>query len=277
MNEIDAPGLAAVRNRVGHFTLGADALDAPDDLRQLLRRLDEWESDARVLAIVLRASGTDSTPRPAREARAVALRTAGYSKPLLALLDGRLHGATLRLLQGATLRSVSERTTLLLDDAAPGICEADDTPLLARLPPALRNYLQLTGCALRPADALYTGLADFCLPSEMVAEFDRCLDEMSWNNHPREALRTLLATVATRKMPGAELKALRLAIDEHFAFDDLAAIRASLAGEMRPAYQDWAEETLALLERRHPASPGTAANRRHRASPRAAGVATGRC
>lgn len=276
MSEIDAPDLAAVRNRVGHFTLCVPSgpTDAVDSLRQLRRRLDEWESNPQVLAVVLRTSAMEGTELPASETQAVALRIAEYGKPLLALLDGRLHGTTLRLQQDAALRSVSERTTLCLDDRGQGIHEADDNPLLARLPRALRNYLQLTACALRPADALYTGLADFCLPSEMVAEFDRCLDGMSWSNHPREALRTLLATVATRKMPGAELKALRLAIDEHFAFDDLNAIRTSLASELRPAYQDWAEETLALLDSRHRTPPETAP---HRAPSRTAGVATERC
>ncbi|MCY1446764.1 Enoyl-CoA hydratase/isomerase [compost metagenome] len=53
-------------------------------------------------------------------------------------------------------------------------------------------------------------------------------------------------------MPGAELKAWRLAIDEYFALPDLPAIRAALLAESRPEFVDWAEETVKLLDSRSP-------------------------
>lgn len=248
MSGTDAPGLATVRNRVGHLTLGDEA----GSLATLSLHLAEWERNPKVLAVVLRIAALDEAwlhTAQAEHAQALALHIGAYAKPVLALLDGTVPAPALRLLSGATLRTVSERTTLCMghqrESQAP---QPGCDPLLSRLPGALRHYLSLTARSLRPADALYAGLADYCLPSEMIAEFDRCLDGMNWNTHPREALRTLLATLATPRMPGSELKALRLAIDEHFATDSLEAIRASLANESRPAYLDWADETISLLD-----------------------------
>jgi enoyl-CoA hydratase/carnithine racemase len=253
MSEPVAQGLAAVRNRVGHLNLGdfsSAALGTVASVHPLQRHLNAWEHNPKVLAVVMRVAtgeGAWLTFGSAAQAQQLALHIGAYPKPVLALLNGSVPAPALRLLRGATLRTVSERTTLRMDQSSLDSEPASD-PILSRLPAALRNYLSLTGRSLRPADALYAGLADYCLPSEMIAEFDRCLDGMDWHTHPREALRTLLATLATPRMPGAELKALRLAIDEHFAFDSLRAIRHSLANESRPAYLDWADETIALLD-----------------------------
>lgn len=269
MRETDAACPVAIRNRVGHFTLSGPSPAAPGihaTLHQLQQQLAAWEHDSKVLAVVLRMGSEGvawSTVVDPEDVHELGLCIGSYGKPILALVDGTLCFAALRLLQGATLRTVSERTSLRMDHSE--CCtDAVPDPILSRLPGALRNYLSLTARPLRPADALYAGLADYCLPSEMITEFDRCLDGMDWTTHPREALRTLLATLATPRMPGAELKALHLAIDEHFAFDSLEAIHASLKNESRPAYLDWADETIALLERHRHHAVATLAEQRRR-------------
>ncbi|MOA03413.1 3-hydroxyisobutyryl-CoA hydrolase [compost metagenome] len=157
------------------------------------------------------------------------------------------------LVQGASLRVITERTKMGMPETAIGYFpDVGASYFLSRLPGELGTYLGVTGVQIRAADALYAGLADWCLPSEQIAELDRCLDNLSWTVHPQEALRTLLATLASRKLPGAELKALHSAIEEHFAQPDLPAIRASLQAEARPEFQHWAEETVKLLDSRSP-------------------------
>ncbi len=42
------------------------------------------------------------------------------------------------------------------------------------------------------------------------------------------------------------------AIEQHFAHDDIPAIRESLAGETRPEYRDWAAATLKVIDSRSP-------------------------
>ncbi|MCC6075162.1 enoyl-CoA hydratase/isomerase family protein [Pseudomonas sp. GCM10022188] len=272
----EAPVLAAVRNRIGHLTLnrpaGLNALNL--EMVQLLhRQLQAWAEDAEILAVVLRANGEkafcaggdiralyDSYQRGStlheqffEEEYALDQYIHAYRKPILALMDGFVLGGGMGLVQGAALRVVTERAKMGMPETAIGYFpDVGASYFLPRLPGELGTYLGLTGVQIRAADALYAGLADWCLPSEQLAELDRCLDNLSWTVHPQEALRTLLATLASRKLPGAELKALHPAIEQHFALDSVAAIRASLQSETRAEFQHWAEETVKLLDGRSP-------------------------
>ena len=60
MSDVEAPVLAAVRNRIGHLTLnrpgGLNALTLPM-VRLLQQHLQTWEQDPDVVAVVLRAAG----------------------------------------------------------------------------------------------------------------------------------------------------------------------------------------------------------------------------
>ncbi|MCP6675303.1 hypothetical protein NL520_28300, partial [Klebsiella pneumoniae] len=80
----------------------------------------------------------------------------------------------------------------------------------------------------------------YCLASERLAELDARLDQLQWSDSPHEDLRALLTELATVRIPGSELKALRPAIDQHFALPDLLAIRDALRRESRPELRDWA-------------------------------------
>ncbi len=258
MGTTEAAVFATMRNRVGHLAVNGSHMQIASLASHLHAQLNEWEHSDSVLAVILRLAPLkpgdqeEQTKQSLTQAEAeLAAHIAQYPKPIFALLDGELSDGSCWV-QQATLRAITESSTL---QSPPLSRSSEVPPSLASLPAPLARYLALIQRPLRPADALYVGLVDYCLPSEMVAEFDRCLDGMSWNTHPREALRTLLATVATRKMPGAELKALRLAIDEHFAFDCLDTICASLERESRPAYLDWADETLARLDSQYRPAP----------------------
>ena len=272
----EAPVLATVRNRIGHLTLnrpaGLNALTLPM-VRILHRQLQAWADDPEILAVVLRGTGEkafcaggdirslhDSYKNGDtlhsqffEEEYALDQYIHTYAKPILALLDGFVLGGGMGLIQGASLRVITERVKMGMPETAIGFFpDVGASYFLSRLPGELGLYLGVTGVQIRAADALYARLADWCLPSEQVAELDRCLDSMSWNVHPKEALRTLLATLATNKLPGSELKALQPAIDEHFAQADIAAIRNALLAETRPEFHDWAEETAKLLDSRSP-------------------------
>ncbi|WP_061290697.1 enoyl-CoA hydratase/isomerase family protein [Azotobacter vinelandii] len=272
----EAPVLAAVRNRIGHLTLnrpnGLNALSLPM-VRLLHRQLQAWADDPQILAVVLRGAGEKAfcaggdirwlyeSYKKADgqhevffvEEYALDQYIHAYPKPVLALLDGFVLGGGMGLAQGAALRVVGERTRMGMPEVGIGYFpDVGGSYFLSRMPGELGTYLGVTGVHVGSADALHGGLADWHLPSEQFAELDRCLDEMRWNVHPAEALRTLLATLAAERLPDAQLAALQPAIDTHFALPDIAAIRASLRAERRPEYRDWAEETLGLLDSRSP-------------------------
>lgn len=278
MSDSESSILACVRNRVGHLTLnrpsGLNALTLPM-IRALWQHLQAWANDSEVLTVVLRAEGEkafcaggdiralydsfkngDSLHRDFfEEEYALDQYIHNYPKPILALMDGLVLGGGMGLVQGASFRVITDKVKMAMPEVGIGYFpDVGGSYFLSRLHGELGVYLGVTGAQVRAADAIYTRLADWYLPSADLEEFDRCLDYLNWNTAPQEALRTLLATLASNKLPGAELKAFRQAIDEHFSLPDIAAIRASLLAESRPAYQDWAEETVKVMDSRSPLS-----------------------
>jgi enoyl-CoA hydratase/carnithine racemase len=276
MPEIEPSLLAAVRNHVGHLTLnrpaGLNALTL-SMVRELQHQLQTWAADPEIFAVVLRSASEKAfcaggdirslydsfqagqTLHEAFFVEEYALDQFihNYPKPVVALMDGFVLGGGMGLAQGAALRVVTERARLGMPEVAIGYFpDVGGSHFLPRLPGQLGIYLGVTGNQLGPADALYAHLADWCLPSELIPEFDRCLDHMGWTTLPQESLRTLLATLASDKLPGAELQRLRPVIDEHFSLPDLLSIRQALTAERRPEYVAWAAATLAVLSSRSP-------------------------
>ena len=281
MSEQQAPVLASVRNRIGHLTLNRpsalNTLDLPM-VTQLYRHLSAWERDPQIVAVTLRGAGEkafcaggdirmlyDSHKRGddlhelfLEQEYALDEDLHGYSKPVLALLDGFVLGGGMGLAQAASLRVITERTRMGMPEVGIGFFpDVGGSYFLPRLPGELGIYLGVTGCQVRAADALYANLADYCLSSERLAELDAALDDVSWTRAPEEDLRDLLDSLATERIAGSELKAYRQVIDEYFALPDIPAIRTALQREQRPELRDWAEQTVALLDSRSPLAMAT--------------------
>ena len=236
--------LAAVRNGVATVTLNrAAALNALSYamLQGLAAWLDAWEIDDRVRMIVLRGAGEkafcaggdvralhDSFKAGTRGHRdffeieyELDYRIHTYPKTIVAVMDGIVMGGGMGISQGARVRIVGERTKMAMPETGIGLFpDVGGSYFLSRLPGKLGAYLGLVGPTLRAADAIYCGLADvYC---------------------------------GVAPLPAAELEALRPAIDSHFDHSSIAAILASLRGEDRPGYREWAATTLEKLARRSP-------------------------
>jgi enoyl-CoA hydratase/carnithine racemase len=281
MSEQQAPVLASVRNRVGHLTLNRpsalNTLDLPM-VRLLCRHLWAWEQDPEIVAVTIRGAGEKAFCAGGdirmlydsykagdnqhelflEEEYALDEYLHGYTKPVLALLDGFVLGGGMGLAQATSLRVITERTRMGMPEVGIGFFpDVGGSYFLPRLPGELGTYLGLTGCQVRAADALYANLADYYLPSERLAELYACLDHLNWSAAPDEDLQDLLADMATERLAGSELKAFRQAIDEYFALPDVPAIHAALQREQRPELQDWAEQTVKLLDSRSPLAMAT--------------------
>jgi enoyl-CoA hydratase/carnithine racemase len=281
MSEQQAPVLASVRNRVGHLTLNRpsalNTLDLPM-VRLLCRHLWAWEQDPEIVAVTIRGAGEKAFCAGGdirmlydsykagdnqhelflEEEYALDEYLHGYTKPVLALLDGFVLGGGMGLAQAASLRVITERTRMGMPEVGIGFFpDVGGSYFLPRLPGELGTYLGITGCQVRAADALYANLADYYLPSERLAELDACLDYLNWTAAPDEDLQDLLADMATERLAGSELKACRQAIDECFALPNVPAIRTALQREQRPELQDWAEQTVKLLDSRSPLAMAT--------------------
>ncbi len=278
MTQAEAPVLIEVRNRVGYLTLNRPAgLNAVtlEMVRMLHRQLQQWADDQDVVAVVLRGAGEkafcaggdirslydsyksgDSLHREFfEEEYALDQYIHAYTKPLMALMNGFVLGGGMGLVQGASLRVISERTRMGMPEVGIGYFpDVGGSYFLSRLPNNLGIYMGLTGNHVNAADALYAGLADYSVPHEQFAELERCLDQQDWSMPPLQALTNLLVSMGCTELPDAPFKAIFPAIEKHFAHDSVAAIRQSLAAEEHPEYRDWAAETLRVIDSRSPLS-----------------------
>jgi enoyl-CoA hydratase/carnithine racemase len=235
--------LSDVRGDVATVTLNRpQVLNAlsHDMLVGLAERLDAWQRDDRVRTIVLRGAGgrafcaggdvralyegyrSGEDPHHEFFAFEYALdyRIHTYPKTIVAVMDGIVMGGGMGIAQGAQVRIVGERTRMAMPETGIGLFpDVGGTWFLSHTPGELGTYLALTGAAIGAADAIYCGLADVFVGSEL---------------------------------PAAELERLRPAIDRHFAHDSVAAILGSLEAEDRPECRAWAGETLRILRTRSP-------------------------
>jgi len=276
MSEQQAPVLASVRNRVGHLTLNRPSALNTLNLSMvglLFRHLWVWEKDPEIVTVIIRGAGEKAfcaggdirmlydSHKAGDDLHEVFLEEEyaldeylhGYSKPVLALMDGYVLGGGMGLAQAASLRVITERTRMGMPEVGIGFFpDVGGSYFLPRLPGELGIYLGVTGCQIGAADALYANLADYCLPSEQLAELDAALDQLNWTGAPDEDLQDLLVSMTNERIAGSELKANRQVIDEYFSLPDVPAIRTALQREQRPELRGWAEQTAKLLDSRSP-------------------------
>ena len=162
-------------------------------------------------------------------------------------------GGGMGIAQGSTLRIVGDRTRVAMPEVAIGFFpDVGASYFLSRLPGALGTYLALTGTQIRGVDALYCQLADVYLPPDAVASLAGDLAALSWSGDHSSDLRRFIHARAAVGLAAPTLSLLRPAIDAHFARSSVPAILASLEGETRPEYADWAQLTAKLIRSRSP-------------------------
>ena len=175
-----------------------------------------------------------------------------YPKPYVALIDGITMGGGVGLSIHGTVRLASERTLFAMPETAIGLFpDVGGSHFLPRLPGGIGLYLALTGARLKATDCLYAGIATHYAPA---ADLPRVFDALVGCDWSQGAigLRTALRGVTEHPAEAGTLAGLRPAIDRCFKDkDSVEAVLAALKAEGTP----WAEETLALLDKRSPTSP----------------------
>jgi enoyl-CoA hydratase/carnithine racemase len=184
-----------------------------------------------------------------------------YPKPVVALADGITMGGGMGLVQGSSLRIVSEGTRMAMPEVGIGLFpDVGGSYFLSRLPGALGPYLALTGAQIRAADALYARLADAYLTAAAIAGLEAAFADLAWSADAAGTLADAIGTLAgadaspslQARTAAAPLAALRPAIDLHFARKSVTGILDSLRSETRAGYAEWAEQTLKSLQSRSP-------------------------
>ncbi|WP_157581098.1 enoyl-CoA hydratase/isomerase family protein [Spongiibacter tropicus] len=167
-----------------------------------------------------------------------------FPKPVICWADGRVRGAGLGLMAGASHRIVTERSQLSVSEASIGLIPtAGASWYLGQMPGHTGLFAALTGVELGPADALYSGLADYCWDSQSKESLLNSLLELSWEEDP-EANSELLTDCLTDweveqgvSLQDAPLKAHRPWIDKHCERRCVRALKAALERDARR--NDW--------------------------------------
>ena len=244
-------------------TTGIITLDRPtalnsltlDMVRAMTSALRAWRDDARIAAVLVRASseraycaggdirffhqkGSASATGGAAliedffsEEYALNHLVHRYPKPYIALMDGVVMGGGMGIAQAgpqARVRVVTERTKMAMPETGIGLFpDVGGGWFLSRAPGQLGAYLGVTGEVIGAADAIYADLADVFVPG---AELAALQDSLINSADARAAIEAFASRFGPQTDPAqSRLAKDRSAIDRHFAFDTVAAIRDSLA------------------------------------------------
>ncbi len=235
-----------VEGRVGRITLNRpDALNALNELmmRMIDSKLRAWAEDDAVAMMVIDANGDRSFCAGGdiaalyrrtqagdlafsrnfwRDEYRMNARIASYPKPYVALMDGITMGGGVGLSAHGSHRIVTERSMIAMPECAIGLIpDVGGTFLLSCAPGRLGEFLGLTGTRMGAADAILAGFADRFMPADRLPDL---IDALVREADPRP-IEDFVETP-----PAGELGAVRDAIDEIFAEDDLATIIGRVKG-----------------------------------------------
>jgi len=147
-------------------------------------------------------------------------------------------------------RIATERTMFAMPESGIGLFpDVGGTYFLPRCPGEVGMYLGLTGNRLKAADTLYAGIANVFVNSADLDGLEAALVSMTFSSDPHNDINQLIA-VYSGDAGAAKLMADQGKIDQHFGFDTVEEIFASLAADDG----DWASKTLATLQTKSPTS-----------------------
>jgi enoyl-CoA hydratase len=238
--------LADVAAGVASITLNRpralNALDL-DMFQDLWARLNDWAGDRNVRLILIRGAGGKAFCAGGDLRAVVEAHNRGdrafldgifrreysvnhlihaYAKPYVAFMDGLVMGGGCGMSVHGSHRIVTERTRLAMPETKIGFFpDIGGTYFLSRCLGSLGVYLGLTGQVLGPADALYAGLADACVPSDRLDELAAALGE---------GVDEAVSSFSVDPGP-APLAAHRQQIDRCFSRHSVGEILKALEGE----------------------------------------------
>lgn len=109
-----------------------------------------------------------------------------FPKPVICWGNGIVMGAGLGLMVGASHRIVTDSSRLAMPEISIGLFpNVGASWFLGQMPGHCGLFAALTGVELSPADALYAGLADYCLADNSKAQVLRQLLLLDWCDDPQ--------------------------------------------------------------------------------------------
>ncbi|HHY07907.1 MAG TPA: enoyl-CoA hydratase/isomerase family protein [Corynebacteriales bacterium] len=189
-------------------------------------------------------------------------RIAEFPKPYISLVDGYCIGGGLGITANGKHMVVTENALMSMPEVVLGFCtDAGMSWVLPRLwgdggqaDKFLGHYIALTGVWLNATDAVWTGLADYFIPSEQLP---RVQEELLSLDYPRGEAATAIIDYlsAQAQLPGqangapkGQISDRILKIDEVFSAPSVAEMIQRLEIGLRTNhYGDWARDALSAI------------------------------
>ena len=249
-----------------------------DMVELMLERLDKWEADDGLVAVMIRGSGDkafcaggdvqalyrSATANPggpcpeaetffAREYR-LDYRIHTYPKPLICWGHGIVMGGGMGIFSACGHRVVTERTRIAMPEVGIALFpDVGGSYFLNRMPGHSGAFLALTGASINAADCLYAGLAGHFIMHEHYDAVLAALQVARWqpgdNAANNDRCAQVLAGIAAEcgeHLPAGNLEANRAEIEALFSDDDPhAVIAALLAIDSQQEWMNKARDGLA--------------------------------
>ncbi|KAI4599824.1 hypothetical protein KJ359_001560 [Pestalotiopsis sp. 9143b] len=189
---------------------------------------------------------------------------ATYQKPYISFMDGFTMGGGVGLSLHAPFRIATERTVFAMPETTIGFFpDVGASFFLPRLAGSVGTYLALTSERLTGANVFYSGIATHYLHSTTLPKLESRLAELRFRDYDDtkkrlEIIEMTIEEYATGlppldKEPILIAGELRNAIDRCFSKATVPEILQALEEEQGPT-KEWAQKTLATLQKRSPTS-----------------------
>lgn len=241
MNEVNPNlGIQVAERKAGKFTIGVITLDNPRALNALTltmfgameRQLVDWRRREDVACVILHAE-SEKAFCAGGDVKALVLGLQAqpgiqialdyftaeyfvdylihcYAKPILCWADGITMGGGIGVMNGASCRIVTERTTMAMPEIGIGLYpDVGGTAFLNHMPDGIGMFLGLTAARFSGADAVAIGMADFALSAASKTQVFAELETLPWSSDGdsnKQLLREHIASIALPPGPSDVLQ-----------------------------------------------------------------------
>lgn len=175
-----------------------------------------------------------------------------YPKPIIANLDGIVMGGGVGLSYGANYKIVTENTKWAMPEMNISFFpDVGASYFLNQSKGELGKYAALSAKTFTASDVLYLGVANIYMEQKSLSQFINELESIRWHDkNITEEMDRLIDKYAKSPLLRSELKTFEGQINEHFRFNSVEEILASLKNDE----SDFAKKTYELLLSHSPLS-----------------------
>lgn len=178
-----------------------------------------------------------------------------YPKPILAYMNGYVMGGGVGICVGTSHRIVTEKTKWAMPEMNIGLYpDVGGSYFMNKMPGHIGRYLALTSRAIKPADVLYIGAADYYIESSSWKEMREAIADKKWAvASAKKELNNLISKYSKEPSTNCGIAELEERINRHFGFDTMEEIVESLMEALENG-DEWAADVVKTILSKSPTS-----------------------